>query len=327
MGCPVLIKRAYGICAIGSLCLALRLNAQTQVAANTVSEVSIPVLVELGSGEAAFGLSPTNFSLTDDGVEQRFQLNRDADTKPVALLLVVQTGHDATKALREIAGLSDSLDSFLSKPEDQVAVLTFDSSPHLIQGFTSDSAVVANTLSSISKGNASAALFDAMNLAIGYFRRAPADDEKVIFLISGEHDHGSIGYDMNAEIRAAASSDISIYSFSFRPGVVKLFGRLRAFNPLDIATSAMMKKNAGAALAELTGGEFFRFNSEAELENCINRVANHLRNRYTLTFKPSSRQPGFHAVQVAVHAPGANVASAREGYWISQAATPRIGGN
>jgi VWFA-related protein len=321
MGCPALIKRAYGICAIGALCLALRLYAQTQVAANTVSEVSIPVLVELGSGEVAFGLSPTNFSLTDDGVEQRFQLNRDADTKPVALLLVVQTGHDATKALREVAGLSDSLDSFLSKPEDQVAVLTFDGSPHLIQGFTSDSAAVANTLSSISKGNTRAALFDAMNLAIGYFRRVPADDEKVIFLISGEHDHGSIGYDMNAEIRAASSSDISIYSFSFRPGGVQLFGRLRAFNPLDIATSAM-KKNAGAALAELTGGEFFRFNSEAELENCVNRVANHLRNRYTLTFQPSNRQPGFHVVQVAVQAPGANIASAREGYWISQAATP-----
>jgi VWFA-related protein len=225
------------------------------------------------------------------------------------------------KALSQIAELSDTLDSFLSRSGNQIAILTFDGSPHLIQEFTSDPEMIGSTLGSISKGNSHAALFDALNLAIGYFRRAPADDQKVIFLISGEHDHGSVEYDMKSLLRAANSSDVSIDSFSFRSGGVELFGRFHAINPLNMATSAM-EKNTVATLAELTGGEFFRFSGEADLQNCADRAASHIRSRYILTFEPSSPQPGFHALQVAVQAPGAKIASARESYWISQAAAP-----
>ena len=312
---------ACSICAGGMLCLTPPLEAQVPRPAGVGANVSIPVLVELGSGEVAYGLSAANFSVKDNGVEQQLQLIRYAGAKPISLVLVVQTGHDAMKALSQIVELSDTLDSFLSNPGNQIAILTFDGSPHLIQEFTSDPELIGSTLGSISKGNSHAALFDAMNLAIGYFRRVPVDDQKVIFLISGEHDHGSVEYNMNAAIRAASSSDVSVYSFSFRSGGVPLFGRLRTINPLEIAAGAM-GKNAGATLAELTGGEFFRFSSEAELQNCVDRVASHLRNRYILTFEPSNPQPGFHAVQVAVEAPGAKIASARESYWISQSVAP-----
>ena len=293
-----------------SLCQMLAAHAQIEPGK---LKVSIPVLVELSSGEAVPGLSAANFSLRDNGVEQQVQLDSIAATKPIALLIVIQTGHDSAKALTEIARLSELLDSVLVNPQDQVAVLTFDSGPQVIQGFTSDRESTANALNSISKGNSHAALFDAMNMAIGYFRRAPTEYQKVIFLISGEHDHGSVGSDMNALISDASSSDVSIYSFSFRSGDGQLFGRLRSLNPLDMATNAM-RKNAGAALAELTGGEFSRFNSEAGFENCVERVANHIRNRYILTFEPSRSQPGFHTVQVSVNAPGTNVVGAREIY-------------
>jgi VWFA-related protein len=304
---------------IVSFCLTMALSAQTTDPSTT--KVSIPVLVELGSGELASDLSAANFSLRDNGIEQRIQLDRDEATKPIALLIVIQTGHDATKALTQIARLSDLLDSVLVNPRDQVSVLTFDGSPQVAQGFTLDRETTANTLSSISKGNSRAALFDAMNMAIGYFRRAPADDQRVIFLISGDHDYGSVGSDMNALIHDASSSEVSIYSFSFRAGDGQLFGRLRALNPLDMAANAT-RRDAGAALAGLTGGEFYRFNSEATFENCVEKVANHLRNRYTLTFEPNRSQPGLHTVQVSVNAPGANVVGAREIYWTSAGNAP-----
>lgn len=297
------------------LCQTLTAHAQSEPGPKSVS---IPVLVELRSGEVVPGLSASDFSLRDNGVEQKVQLDSTAAAKPIALLIVIQTGNDSAKALTQIARLSVLLDSVLVNPQDQVAVLTFDSSPQVIQAFTSDRESTANVLNSISKGNSHAALFDAMNMAIGYFRRAPTGDQKMIFLISGEHDHGSVGSDMSALIDDASSSDVSIYSFSFRSGDGQLFGRLRSLNPLDVATNAM-RKNAGAALAGLTGGEFVRFNSEAGFENCVERVANHIRNRYILTFEPSHAQPGLHTVQVSVNAPGMNVAGAREIYRSSDA--------
>jgi VWFA-related protein len=279
------------------------------------------VLVESTYGEVAFGLSATDFSLRDNGIEQRISLEKHADAKPIALIVVIQTGHDATKALGQVARLPDLLDGLLTNPQDQIAVITFDGSPQVIQGFTSDQDNVAGAFNSISKGNSRAALFDAMHLAISYFHRAPADDQKMIFLISGEHDHGSVGSDMRAVIRDASSSDASVYSFSFRPGGDQFFGKLRSINPLDITANAM-RKNVGAALAELTGGEFFRFGSEKEFEDRIDKVANHIPNRYTLSFEPTGQQPGFHTVQVAVRALAVSVISARDGYWISAEGTP-----
>ncbi len=313
------MRSVCGICAAGMLCLGPALNAQTQSPASAAVNVSIPVLVELNSGEVDFGLSATDFSLKDNGIEQQFHLDKKAEAKPVALVLVVQTGRDAMKGLSQIAELSDTLDSFLAKPGSQIAILTFDGSPHLVQEFTSDPELIRNTLGSISKGNSHAALFDAVDLAIGYFRRAPVGDQKEIFLISGEHDHGSVEYGMTSVLHAANSSDVSIDSFTFRSGGVELFGRLHTINPLNMATSSM-EKNTVATLAELTGGEFFRFRGEADLQNCADRAASHLRSRYILTFEPSSPQPGFHSLQVAVLAPGAKIASARDSYWISQEA-------
>jgi hypothetical protein len=45
-------------------------------------------------------------------------------------------------------------------------------------------------------------------------------------------------------------------------------------------------------------------------------LANHIPNRYTLTFRPSSNEPGFHAIQVQViHQPAPVTVTARESYW------------
>jgi VWFA-related protein len=223
--------------------------------------------------------------------------------------------------LGQVARLPDLLDGLLTDPEDQIAIITFDGSPQVIQGFTSDQDSVATAFNSISKGNSHAALFDAIHMAISYFQRAPADDQRIILLISGEHDHGSVGSDMRAVIRDASSSDASIFSFSFRPGSGQLFDKLRSLNPLDMTTNAM-RKNVGAALAELTGGEFFRFSNEREFEDRVDKVVSHIHNRYTLSFEPTNTQPGFHTIQVAVRAPAGSSVSARDGYWISTKSTP-----
>jgi VWFA-related protein len=318
MGNQALFK---GVCMVFSLLLPLMLDAQAIAPTKSAAKVLIPVLVESTSGEVVFGLSATDFSLRDNGIEQRIRLEKHADAKPVALIVVLQTGHDATKALGQVARLPDLLDGLLTNPQDQIAIITFDGSPQVLQGFTSDQESVASALNSISKGNSRAALFDAMHMAIGYFQRAPADDQRMIFLISGEHDHGSVGSDMRAVIRDASSSDVSVYSFSFRPGGGQLFGTLRSLNPLDVAANTM-GKNAGAALAELTGGEFFRFSSERDFEDRVDKVANHIQNRYTLSFEPTSPQPGFHAIQVSVRAPTGSTISARKGYWISAESAP-----
>jgi VWFA-related protein len=209
--------------------------------------------------------------------------------------------------------LDDLLDSILTSPSDQVAIITFDSRVHILQDFTSRSKPIS---SSLAPGDAGSALFDAVHLALTSLRTASEGNRKVILLISSAHDHGSNAPDTGLLIRDVSSSDASIYSFSFSADRTELLGKLRSLNPLAM-TAGAMRKNAPEALAQLTGGEYFRFDSQKNFEDHVSEAANHLHNRYSLFFQPNDPRPGFHSLQVEVRRSKVNVVSARQGYWLS----------
>jgi VWFA-related protein len=299
-----------------AICLTIGVYGQTTAPVHNGTMVMVPALVESKSGEIAYGLSADDFSIKDDGVQQRISLENDSDIKPISLLLVIQTGHNISPQLGKISRLPDLLDSILTNPQDQAAILTFDGSPRLLQGFTADQNAISAALSSVTPGNSGAALFDAMHLAIRSFEKAAPNSQEVIVLISGEHDHGSAASDTGSLIREIASTNISVYSISLRPGKREFFGKIRSLNPLGMAGNAM-QKNAGQALADLTGGDFFRFDSERDFEDRMSDIARHIHNRYSLTFQPDNARPGLHSLEVEVQQSKVNVVAARSGYWAS----------
>ena len=285
--------------------------------------ILVPALVESKSGEIAYGLSADSFSIKDNGIEQRVRMESDPGAEPLSLLLVIQTGHDAQ--LGKIARLDDLLDSILTSPRDEVGVVTFDSRPRLVQDFTTDADAITSALTSIEPGNTGSALFDAIHMAVASLNKTSSRSRRVILLISGEHDHGSNASDASYLIREVSSSDSSIYSLSFRAGRKELLSRLWSLNPLAM-TANSLQRNAGEGLAQLTGGDFYRFDSEKSFEAEVNAAANHIHNRYSLTFRPTSPEPGFHSLQVEVRHANVNVVSARSGYWLSSQNVSGSGG-
>jgi VWFA-related protein len=296
--------------------MALGVSGQTAPPPQHGAYVPVPVLIEDRSGEIVFGLSADNFSIRDEGVAQRVTLEAAAETTPLSLLLLIQTGHNAAAQLMKISRLDDLLDSILTNPLDQVGIITFDGTPRLVQDFTADPNPVSSQLASIAGGNERAALFDALHLAMRTFTKAPSENRRVILLISGEHDHGSNAFDTASLIQAISSSDASIYGLSFSTTKNDLMGHIWSLNPLAMTASAM-QKNAPQALAQLTGGDYYRFNSEKSFEDRVTEIANHIHNRYILTFHPSDRQPGFHFLQVDLQGTKASIVTARSGYWMS----------
>lgn len=277
--------------------------------------VRVPALVESKSGEIAYDLSSADFTIKDDGIPQQISLDRDSAPRPLSLILVIQIGHSAKSQLGKIARLPDLLDGLLTNKQDQTAIVTFDSSPRLIQAFTTDQDTISVALSSISGGSSGAALFDAMHLAILELGKAAPDTQKVIVLISGERDHGSVGADADSLIREIASTNTSTYALSFKSGKTEIFGSLRSLNPLALTDSAM-QKNAGQTLARMTGGDFFRFDSEHEFESRMGDIENHVRNRYNFVFQPSTPLPGLHSLEVEVREQELNIVAARSMYWV-----------
>ena len=116
-----------------------------------------------------------------------------------------------------------------------------------------------------------------------------------------------------------------MYSLSFRAGRKEIARKLWSLSPFAVAANAM-QRNCSEALAQMTGGEFFRFDSEKGFEDRILEVANHINNRYILTFHPSNPDPGFHALEVEVDYAKIAVLSARTGYWLAAPGATDSGG-
>jgi hypothetical protein len=90
--------------------------------------------------------------------------------------------------------------------------------------------------------------------------------------------------------------------------------------PLEIVKA--MRKDAAAEVAALSGGEHLRFHDEQELERGLSIVARDIQSGYTLSFYPTSREVGCHAitVQVVPRRPHLEVKS-RASYWLGGTAT------
>jgi VWFA-related protein len=276
--------------------------------------ITVPVLVASSSGELAYDLTASDFSIKDEGIEQRI-LPVDPMQRPLSLVIVIQTGHEVAAQLKNIGRLDSLLDSFLTGPSDQAAIITFDSSVSLLQDFTANADVTSRRLSVIEPGNSGAALFDALTMATRLLSLTPATNSRVILLISREHDHGSFASNAGSVIRGVSSVGVSVYGLTSIAAKKELLTRLRSLNPVSMTGSAM-QRNTPEALAGLTGGDFYRFSTEKEFEERTTEIASHLHNRYSLSFLPSQPKPGFHFLQVAVRRAKTNVISARGGYWI-----------
>ena len=277
--------------------------------------ISVPVLVESKEGEIVYGLSPDKFSIRDNGIEQKISLDTDPDIRRLSLALVIQISQNAAARLPAIARLSSLLDGILTNPQDEVSIITFDSSPHTIQTFTADTESIANAIASITPGNTGVALFDTVDLAVSSLSKTPPTNHRVVLLISRDHDHGSVAANPDSLLRDVAAGNTSVYCLSSATGGKEVFAKLRSLSLLAVTANGI-QRNAGEALAHLTGGDFYRFDTERQFEDRITEIANHIRNRYSLTFRPSNPVPGFHSLEIAVSPSKANVVASRTAYWI-----------
>ena len=83
------------------------------------------------------------------------------------------------------------------------------------------------------------------------------------------------------------------------------------------ARNALRNKTA-ESIADLAGGEFFRFHDAKDLKAHLIEVSNDVPNYYVLSFRPTSLTPGLHALHVETKVGSHLVLKARREYWIDE---------
>jgi VWFA-related protein len=95
---------------------------------------------------------------------------------------------------------------------------------------------------------------------------------------------------------------------------------LAAVKMAVIAAMEGMRRNAPETVAHLTGGEFYLVDSRRSIERDLMTLANHVPNRYVLSFHPQSPAPGPHSIELRLNNYSNLVVTARTSYWADSAA-------
>jgi VWFA-related protein len=176
--------------------------------------VLVPTLVKTGSGEPVFGLTADDFILTDDGIEQKLTLEEDTDSQPLALVIVVQTGGAGGRRLDSYRRLGPLLNSMVGAVPHRVALVGFDSEPHIEAEFTPELDNVARVMENLQPGDGGAAILDSLRFAVDLLRKQPTGYRRAILSLSETLDHGSQSK-LEDALRAIDDTNTTIYSLGF----------------------------------------------------------------------------------------------------------------
>jgi VWFA-related protein len=176
--------------------------------------VMVPTLVTTKSGKVIFELTANDFVVTDNGVPQKVTIDPDTDSQPLALVIVVETGGAGARHLGDYQHLDSMLDALVGNVEHRVALVGFDSTPHLLTPFTPQMADVSQQLSSLREGDPGAAILDAVAFAVAQLRTQPASYRRAILLLSETIDQGS-STTLSEALRLISNTNTAMYSFAF----------------------------------------------------------------------------------------------------------------
>jgi VWFA-related protein len=318
--------------------------------------VLVPALVRTKSGELVFTLAARDFTITDDGVEEKVALEENTDDEPLALVIAVETGGAGARQLDKYIHLATTIEAVVGGVPHKIAVVGFDSTPTLLQDFTSDLDVVDGAIRGLSPGNGGAAILDGLGFSIDLLRKQPPQYRRAILLLSETIDHGS-HMKLDEAVREISDTNTAIYSLGFSSSKSEIKGEasklnnsepgppggcmskdpnadadtnraaqtweclseiappLRAAKMAVLLTMNQLRRNVSESVAQLTGGEYFRFSNIRSLEKSLLTIANHVPNRYVLSFQPQSPHPGLHSIELRLKERHNLVVTARRNYW------------
>ena len=91
--------------------------------------------------------------------------------------------------------------------------------------------------------------------------------------------------------------------------------------PDDVAKE--IRDRTAEEVAKLSGGEQIRLKDKEDLKSKLSVLATAFANSYMLSFRPTSRTPGFHTIDVRLKAKNAHFSlTTRTSYWKRDARPP-----
>lgn len=251
--------------------------------------VQVPVMVVTKNGQFVPGLKKDNFKVFEDGVQQNIS-NFSQQEAPITAVLLVEFASTYYRFMYDALNASYAFAQQL-KPEDWIAVVSYDMKPHMLVDFTQDKNQVLAAINSLRiPGFSEMNMFDALYDTID--RLEGVEGRKYIILVgSGVDTFSKLTWDKMLK-KIQSTRDITIFTIStgwvLRQRLDIAYGNT-GWGSADMMTF-QQADNEMKTIAKLTGGQFFQPRFEAEMPEIFQAVNASIRNQYVLAYHPSNQK-------------------------------------
>lgn len=192
--------------------------------------VSIPVTVSDRDGRYIPGLKKDDFTLYENGVEQKIAFFATYD-EPINVALLIDTSESTRNTLTEIKEAAEDFIGLLN-PNDRCLIATFDSQLNILAPLTSDLKTMKESLAKVQTAQREGSVLFTAVKQITEKSFADVTGRKVIVVLSDGKDFGS-RLTKNELLSDLEESDVSIYSIFYQTGM--------GFNKLTIDPNGTIK--------------------------------------------------------------------------------------
>lgn len=273
--------------------------------------VTVDAIVRTEKGGFVGDLLAEDFAIYDNGVAQQVTFF-STEQLPLAVALVVDRSPSVQPYLPQlrIAALT-ALQRL--KPEDQVALFTFDMNSAQLSDLTEDHMRIAQMVSQI-PGGMGTNIYDPLFDAAHYLHSKAPDRRRAIILVSDNYQSVASDHNLRETLQEALEAGVTLYSL-----------RTPGDNP---GAAPERDPSSIGRIALETGGEVLDAGTMGKLAEALDLAIVNLKHGYLLGFTPSDegKEGSYHRLTVKLNSeqrcPGCRV-QARTGYYAgAQAPAP-----
>jgi VWFA-related protein len=233
------------------------------------------------------GLKPGNFLILEDGVPQTITSVRVAQT-PITAVMLLEFAANSYYLINDMQNASYYFFRSL-RPEDYVAVVTYDMHTHILTDFTNNKDTVAQALQSlIIPGFSETNIFDALYETLDRVSRIPG--RKYIILIgSGRDTFSKLTLD-KILARVKASQNTTIFTIGTGALINEMRGGGGGMSSGIREMDYLQAQNQLKTFADMTGGMSFSPMFQGALPDVFAAINDSIRNQYIITYRPTNNK-------------------------------------
>jgi VWFA-related protein len=231
------------------------------------------------------GLKAGNFLILEDGVPQTITSVRVAQT-PITAVMLLEFASNSYYFIRDMQNASYVFFRSL-RPDDYVAVVTYDLRTHILTDFTNNKDLIAQSLQSlIIPGFSDTNLFDALYETLD--RTSRIEGRKYIILIgTGRDTFSKLTLD-KILAKVKSTPNVTIFTIGTGAFVNEMVGGRGGMGGSMRDLNYLQAQNQLKTFASMTGGLSFSPIFQGELPDIFAQINDSIRNEYILTYRPTN---------------------------------------